>query len=189
VTQHRRFLTSPLIDACCLIDLLVSAQGEAILRPSSSAWQLPAAVGAEVRYVRQHDPAQPGSYLTVPADLSPHLASGLLVPCQPDDPNEQARFVHYAARFRSDGEAMCLALAECRGWPLATDDRKAIWIGTQAGLTVISSPQLVKAWADATQPDSATLIQVLSDIQTLAHFRPNASMPGSAWWFKQLPAP
>jgi hypothetical protein len=189
VTRHGRFLTSPLIDACCLIDLLVSGQGEAILRASASAWQLPAAVGAEVRYLRQYDPTQPGSYLAVSADLSPHLASGLLVPCQPDDPGEQTRFVHYAARFRSDGEAMCLALAECRGWPLATDDRKAIRVATQAGLSVISSPQLVRAWADVARPDSATLIQVLSDIQTLAHFRPNASMPESGWWFKQLAAP
>jgi hypothetical protein len=84
---------------------------------------------------------------------------------------------------------MCLALAECRGWPLATDDRKAIRVATQAGLSVISSPQLVRAWADVTQPDSATLIQVLSDIQTLTPFRPNASMPESGWWFKQLAAP
>jgi hypothetical protein len=145
--------------------------------------------GAEVRSLRQHDPAQPGSYLTVPADLSQYLASGLFVPCQPDDPHEQARFIHYAARFRSDGEAMCLALAECRGWPLATDDRKAIRVATQAGITVIGSPQLVKAWADATQPDPATLVQVLSDIQTVAQFRPNASMPELSWWFKQLAGP
>ena len=127
-------------------------------------------------------PGKPGSYLNVPVDLTPFFTSGLLTPCQPDDPHEQARFVHYAAQFRSDGEAMCLALAESRGWPVATDDRKAIRVAQQAGLTVVSCPELVKAWADATRPDPATLVQVLTDIQTLAQFRPNSTMPESAWW-------
>src|SRR5205823_6225863 len=116
------------IDACCLIDLLVSGHGEAILRVTGYAWHLPTAVQAEVRYLRQHDPAHAGAFLPVPADLNPHFTSGLLTPCQPDDPQELARFVHYASMFRSDGEAMCLAIAESRGWVVASDDRKAIRI-------------------------------------------------------------
>ena len=104
--------------------------------------------------MRQHDPAQPGGVITVPADLTPFLASGLLTLCQPDDPQEQARFIHYAAQFRSDGEAMCLAIAEARGWTVATDDRKAIRVAGQAGLTVMSCPELVKAWADRDQAGS-----------------------------------
>ncbi len=104
--------TPAAIDAYCLIDLLASGRMEEILRATRFAWHLPIAVQGEVRYVRQHDPAQEGPFLTVPADLSPYLASGLLTLCQPDDPQEQARFVHYAAQFRSDGEAMCLAIAE-----------------------------------------------------------------------------
>ena len=191
MTRHGR-TTAPIsavIDACCLIDLLASGHAKAILRAGGYAWHLPAAVQAEVQHVRQHDPAQPGAFLTVPVDLSPHLASGLLTPCQPDDPREQARFVHYATIFRSDGEAMCLALAESRGWVVATDDRKAIRVAGQAGLTVISCPQLVKAWADATRPDPATLVQVLTDIQTLAKFRPNPSMAELTWWVSQLGQP
>jgi len=66
------------IDACCMIDLLASGQFEAILQATGYAWHLPTAVQAEVEYVRQHDPAQPGSYLTLRVDLSPHLGSGLL---------------------------------------------------------------------------------------------------------------
>jgi len=84
---------------------------------------------------------------------------------------------------------MFLAIAESRGWPVATDDRKAIRVAQQAGLRVISCPELVKAWIDATKPDSATLVQLLTDIQTLAQFRPNATMPESAWWLQQVPAP
>ena len=141
MTRQKRSLTPAVIDACCLIDLLSSGQAEAILRAAGHVWHLPDAVQGEVQYIRQHDPAQPGSFINVPADLTSLIASGLLTPCQPDDAQEQARFVHYATIFRSDGEAMCLALAESRGWVVATDDRKAIRIAGQAGLTVISCPQ------------------------------------------------
>jgi hypothetical protein len=177
------------IDACCLIDLLVSGRAEEILRAIGYAWHLPVAVQGEVKYLRRYDPAQAGAILNEPADLTPYFASGLLTPCQPDDPHEQARFVHYATIFRSDGEAMCLALAESRGWPVATDDRKAIRVAGQAGLTVISCPQLVKAWVDASRPNPATVARVLTDIQTLAQFRPNLTMPESAWWSQQLASP
>jgi hypothetical protein len=175
------------IDACCLIDLLASGQAEAILRATGHAWHLPSSVQAEVQYVRQHDPDSPGTHRNVPVDLTPLVGSGVLTLCQPDDTQEQSRYVHYATLFRSDGEAMCLALAECRGWAVATDDRRAILVAQQAGLTVVSCPELVKAWADATRPDTSTLKQVLNDIQMLAQFRPNSSMAESDWWSQCLP--
>jgi hypothetical protein len=182
-------MTPAVIDACCLIDLLSSGQAEPILRAAGRVWHLPGAVQGEVQYMRQHDPAQPGCFINVPADLTPLIASGLLTPCQPDDAREQARFVHYAMTFRSDGEAMCLALAETRGWVVATDDRKAIRIAGQAGLTVISCPQIIKAWTDAIHPDPAMLVGVLADIQTLAKFVPNPMMPEAPWWHRTLNSP
>jgi hypothetical protein len=175
-----------LIDACCLIDLLASGEMEAILRALGHTWYLPDAVRAEVRFVRQDDPVRPGAFLNVPVDLTPHISSGLLSLCQPDNSEEQARFVHYATLFRSDSEAMCLAPAECRGWLVATDDRKAIRIAQQAGLTMHSCPELVKAWADASRPNTASVVRVLTNIQRLAKFSPTSTMPESAWWFNQV---
>ena len=182
MTRKRRVSTPALIDACCLIDLLASGQMEAILQATGCAWHLPDAVKAEVQFVRRHNPARPGSFLNAPVDLSPQLKSGLLMACQPADPKEQTLFVQYAAQFRSDGEAMCLAIAQSRCWVVATDDRKAILVAEKGGLTVMSCPQLVKTWVDATQPDTALVVQVLTDIQTLAQFRPNSTMPESDWW-------
>jgi hypothetical protein len=174
------------IDACCLIDLLSSGHGEAILRAAGFDWHLPSAVEGEVQYVRQYDPAQPGQLLKVAVDLSPLIAAGVLQVCGPNDQAELDRFVHYAARFRSDGEAMCIALAEQRGWSLATDDRKAIRVARQAGLTVVSCPVLVKQWVNATRPNQATLCKVLQHIQVLAQFRPTAAMPEYPWWVAEL---
>jgi hypothetical protein len=179
-------MSSAAIDACCLIDLLASGHVEAILRAASFDWHLPSAVQGEVQHVRQHDPAQPGQVLKVAVDLSPLIASGVLHRCAPNDQTEQDRFVHYAAQFRSDGEAMCIALAEQRGWAFVSDDRKAIRVAQQAGLTVMSCPALVKRWADVTKPDQATLCKVLQDIQVLAQFKPNPTMPEYQWWVDEL---
>ncbi len=177
---------SAAIDACCLIDLLASGEMEAILGAAGFVWQLPSAVEGEVRYHRLHDPAHPGKIVTVPVDLTHLIASGLLTICDPATQKELDRYTHYAALFRSDGESMCLALAEQRGWVVATDDRRAVRVAQQASLSVVSCPQLVKAWADATMPDQPTLARILQDIQVLAQFRPNPSMPEYQWWVNQL---
>jgi hypothetical protein len=174
------------IDACCLIDLLASGCAKAILQASALSWQLPSAVQAEVQYLRQHDPAQPGKFVKVPADLSGLISSKVLTVCAPNGKQELDRYTHYATVFRSDGESMCLALADRRGWVVATDDRKAIRVAQQAGLTVASCPELVKAWADVTAPSQAVLKKVLQDIQVLAQFQPNASMPAHGWWAAQF---
>lgn len=174
------------MDACCLIDLLASGDVEAILRASGFTWQLPSAVQGEIQYRRQHDPAQAGKTINVPVDLSAMIASGLLTVCNLQTQQDMDRFTHYASVFRSDGEAMCLALAEERKWVVATDDRKAIRVAQHAGLTVVSCPELVKTWAVATGPDQAALNRVLRDIQVLAQFTPNPTMSEYQWWVDEL---
>ena len=174
------------IDACCLIDLLASGDAEAILRASGFKWHLPSAVQVEVQFCRQHDPAQPGKTMNVPADLSGVISSGVLTLCHPENQQELDLFTLYAATFRSDGESMCLALAEQRKWIMATDDRKAIRVAQQVGLTVVSCPELVKAWSEATGPDQAGLNKVLQHIQVLAQFKPNPTMPEYQWWVDEL---
>ena len=114
------------------------------------------------------------------------ISSRVLTVCDPQNQLELDQFIRYAAMFRSDGEAMCLALAQQRKWVVATDDRRAIRVAKQAGLTVVSCPELVKTWADATGPDQATLNKVLQDIQALAQFKPNPTMPEYRWWQNEL---
>lgn len=174
------------IDACCLIDVLASGDAEALFRAIGYAWYLPSAVQGEVQYRRQHDPAQPGKTINVPVDLSGMIASGLLAVCTPQTQQELDKFTQYAAVFRSDGEAMCLALALERNWLVATDDRRAIRVARHAGLTVVSCPELVKAWAVATDPNQSALLRVLWDIQVLAQFKPNPAMPEYQWWVEEL---
>ncbi|MEX0713509.1 MAG: hypothetical protein WD278_14225, partial [Pirellulales bacterium] len=128
------------------------------------------------------DTAQPGKTVTLAVDLSGLIHAGVLTVCGPENQQELDGFTQYAMVFRSDGEAMCLALAEQRKWVVATDDRKAIRVAKQAGLRVVSCPELIKAWADATGADPAALNKVLEDIELLAQFKPNPSMPEYQWW-------
>lgn len=179
-------MSSVVIDACCLIDLLATGQVESILRAAGFNWHLPSAVEAEVQHVRQHDLKKPGQILKAAVELAPLLTSGILQTCTPVDPTEHDRFVHFATRFRSDGEAMCIAIAEHRGWTVATDDRKAILVAQQSGLTVISCPEILKRWAEAIRPSQSMLHKVINDIQILSQFRPNPSMPEYDWWINQI---
>ncbi|MCI0738752.1 MAG: hypothetical protein L0Y72_06895 [Gemmataceae bacterium] len=174
------------IDACCLIDLLASGHAEGVLRASGHTWHLPSSVQAEVKYCRQHDTTEPGSFLLIPADLSGLISLDVLTVCAPENQSELDLFTHYATIFRSDGESMTLAIAKQRDWIVATDDRKAIRVARQEGLTVMSCPEMVKAWANATVPGQALLNRVLLDIQVLAQFRPNSTMSGYQWWVDEL---
>lgn len=176
------------IDACCLIDVLASGHAEAILRVCGHDWRLPTAVKDEIRFVRRYDPTDSSLIVSMAADLTPLISTGLLKVCQPDKSAELDLFTRYAALFRSDGEAMCLALAESRGWSIATDDKKAMRIAEQAGLDVVSSPRLLKLWADSEHPDQSGVTKALKDIERLAQFRPNSAMPECKWWTRQAPS-
>jgi predicted nucleic acid-binding protein len=179
-------MSSTVIDACCLIDLLASGHVEEILSACGHSWCLPTAAKDEVRFVRRADPVDPQKFIQAPVDVAPLCSAGLLTLCDIANESESDLFTEYAAVFRSDGEAMCLALAQSRNWMIATDDRKAIRVAREAGLTILSCPELLKVWADRDRPAPAILTKALSDIERFAKFLPNATMPHYAWWIEHL---
>ena len=75
-----------------------------------------------------------------------------------------------------------LAVAKHRDWPLATDDPKARRIATDAGVALLSTPELTKAWADETKADVAAIKAVVTNIRTYARFVPRAGSPQADWW-------
>jgi predicted nucleic acid-binding protein len=81
-----------------------------------------------------------------------------------------------------DGEAACLAIAKVRGWTLATDDRKGRREAGALGVPVVTTPELVKRWADATKADDEAVAKVLKAIQDFARFFPHKTMPLHPWW-------
>ena len=91
----------------------------------------------------------------------------------------------YSFKWRSalgDGEAACFAIAANRGWALATDDRRARRFAAESSLAVITTPELVKLWAENTKASDEEIVTVLENIQRFAYFTPRANAPEYAWW-------
>ena len=171
-----------IIDACCLIDLYASGQFEPVLAASGFQWYIPSAVVAETQYIHQPSVDDPQVLVPVPIDLGPVIAKGVLTSCDLVPGQELTDFVSFAALFRSDGEAACLAIAKARGWTLATDDRKARREATAYNVSVVTTAELVKTWADTNATPESELGVVLRNIQVFARFLPHKTMPLHKWW-------
>src|SRR5437868_10196598 len=112
------------VDACCTINVYAAGCARELLSSSGRAWHIPGAVVREAQFVRKPDPDDRAQLIPEPIDLRPLIAGGVLRPCDPAPGVEAALYVQLAVEL-DDGEAAALAVAQARGWALATDDRKA----------------------------------------------------------------
>jgi predicted nucleic acid-binding protein len=142
-------------------------------------------VAEETLYILQPDPDDASRLVRVPIDLDHYTAAGLLHECDLEGPEEAELFVQMAAQL-GDGEAACFAIAAKRGWALATDDRRASRFAAESSLTVITTPELAKLWAENTQASDEEIAGVLQNIQRFAYFTPRANAPEYAWWVGHL---
>lgn len=191
------------LDACCLINLCAAGT---ILRPptpvkarhgakaparakSHSGFGLnlhvPSKVTGETLYIMQPDEEDETKLVKCPVDLQEYVAAGMLATCDFQDQAEIELFVQMAAQL-GDGEAACFAIAMQRGWALATDDRRARRLAAESSLAVITTPELVKLWAENTKASHEEIVTVLQNIQRFAYFAPRANAPEYAWWMNSL---
>ena len=86
-------------------------------------------------------------------NLRPLVAQGLIRAVSPDSETEENSFVNFAAEL-DDGEAVTGAIAMHRNWGIATDDRKArrVFARTNPHVQLLSTPELIKHWADTHNP-------------------------------------
>ena len=175
-------MSDSIVDSCCVINLYAAGNLLSVL-PVTLGLRLhvPQVVLAESLYIRQPDPADSTKLALRDVDLTPVIGAGLLHRCDLQGEDELNLFVQLATML-DDGEAACLAIAKVRSWTLATDDRKGRREATSLGVPVVTTPELVKAWADATKADEAAVARVLRDIQDYARFSPHKTMPLHSWW-------
>jgi predicted nucleic acid-binding protein len=191
------------LDACCVINLYAAAKilsGEAvhsksprrkIIKPGSASqakkvtldfeMHLPAKVKGEAQYVLQPDEEDASKLVKAEMDLAPLIEAGILQECDLEGEEETELFVQVATKL-DDGEAVCFAIAKSRGWLLATDERPTEKLAKQHGVSIITTPELVKHWADMTRATEDALAQVLWNIQTYAHYFPRKTSPMHSWW-------
>jgi predicted nucleic acid-binding protein len=174
-----------IVDSCCLINLFAADDLLTILPPLRRRLYVPKQVLDESLYVRQTDPADASRLMQRTVDLMPAMGAGLLSRCELDGDEELDLFVRLATTL-DDGEAACLAIAKSRSWALATDDRKGRREAGGLGVPVITTPELMKIWADATKADEPAIARLLRNIRDHARFTPHHTMPLHGWWLESI---
>ncbi len=169
-----------IVDACCTINLYAAGNLTTLLPAIGAEWYVAEKVVTEMLYVRRPDPDDESKLVKEPINLRPALDAGVLRSCTVSE-DELDLFVELAA-LMDDGEAMCLAVAQSRGWTLATDDRKARRIAGERGVPVLTTAEIVKNWADATAAGDAAIAAIVQNIQRFARFVPHRTMPLHEWW-------
>jgi predicted nucleic acid-binding protein len=91
------------------------------------------------------------------------------------------------ARSLDDGEASTLAVARQRNTDVATDDRRAMRVASELGLLVITTSQLLRAWADQTGPTPNALRDAITGVQRRGNFIPARNDPERQWWTQHSP--
>jgi len=182
------------VDACCLINLAAANALNTWLGDLGLRWMLPEAVLGEALFLRcpRDDAAERGDSpqtdtVREPILLQPQITHRLLTVVRPASDAELAVYVAFA-RELDDGEAMALAIAQARGWLIATDDHKAIRLAGEAGVPVLTTPAVMRRWADELGPSDAEISAALLAIRERARFLPGGRDPLSEWWIKQLRA-
>jgi len=193
------------LDACCVINLYAAGKilcseaprSKPPRRKTVSPRSLPRAgklgfdfnlhvptkVKAEAQYVLQPDQDDKNKLVKATVDLDPLIQASLIHECDLEGEEETELFVQVATKL-DDGEAACFAIAKSRGWHLATDERPTEKLAKQHGVTIITTPELVKHWADKTKTDEEEVAKVLWNIQTYAHYFPRKTLPVHSWWIR-----
>ncbi len=176
-------MSERIVDACTLINLYGSRRPLDVLSVIGGMSLTPQ-VRRESLGLRAEDTERPGELLHVQIDLSEAVDRRLLNICELTEA-EFARMVQFAQEL-DDGEASSLAVAQSRQWKLATDDKKARRIAQECGVSVVSSSELIRRWAEVAEADDGDLRAVLQAIQRYARFYPPATDPLFDWWQKHL---
>jgi hypothetical protein len=173
------------LDACCVLTLSASGRLPDLLAALDASVYVEAYV-AEVEALEVYDgPADDPAAARRDVDLQGLADAGTLSIARLTD-EEEALFVVLAARHPGldDGEARSLALALARGWTLATDDGAALRIVRDAHPSVPTwrTPDLVRAWADATEASAQAIGDVVQRIETYDGYRVARDHPLRGWW-------
>jgi hypothetical protein len=165
------------LDACVLLNLVASGQPLAEFAAAADVrFVVVPQAEREVEWLDPGDPEDPREAI----DLQPSIQCGELQRVALADV-ELPRFVALA-RELDDGEAATLAVAQARGFAVATDDRKArrVLTALDPQPPVTSTAPIVRAWAR--NRGEAEVRECLRLIQRRASFLPPRNDPDGDWW-------
>jgi predicted nucleic acid-binding protein len=172
-----------ILDACCVLNLYASYQMESIL----TAIPVQKAVAD---YVKDHEAlyiwAGPGEDVLKEREsvnLDYFVDQDLIKIAALNEEDEANTFLHFASEL-DDGEAITGAIALHRNWAIATDDKKAraLFSRDAPNNQIITTPELVKHWADSRNPSLGTIKTAIKNIQSRGRYFPDKQHPLYEWW-------
>jgi predicted nucleic acid-binding protein len=172
------------VDTCCMINLYASQQLQAIVAASMEQVIVPKPVVEECLYIRQASEEDPDHLVPMAINLHSLIDDGVLLLTELTGEAELSQFVQLAALI-DDCEAACLTIAALRGLAIATDDKRAIQIAADLGVSVVTTPQLLKDWAQRASPAQNEVANAILCIERYGRFRPHAQCVDAQWWAKQ----
>lgn len=166
-----------LLDACSLINLVASGLQLADMATAIEREFIVTTIAAEESlFVGGRSDDHPAEAVSVGA-----LAASGQLTVTSLTPEELVRFVALAKSV-DDGEASTLAVALERRIELATDDRRAIRVAGELGVTVLTTPQFMRYWAECSGATAADIRVVLSSVERRGNFFPRRDDPERDWW-------
>ena len=167
-------------DASVLINLVASGAAEDILAGCGMEFKVCPDVIREVKILRDRETGEEHAI-----DLEPFFAAGMLERIEPETDLEFELLIDYAALLGAgDGEAMCFALAESRGHPIAIDDERAIRRAKKRNPNVetLGTLEILIMWQERNGVADERMGKLLQSIFRFARFRPALSHPHQGWW-------
>jgi hypothetical protein len=168
------------LDASCAINLYASGKMGDILAALPITVYIAEYVYTNEMLKISQGPGKPD----VRIDLERLIAYGGLevVPLEPG--NEEITALNFAAFSLDNGEAITGAIAVHHKWAIALDDRSAISLLKREApqLQLITTPEIIKHWADSSAPHPELVREVLQNIDKLGRYRPPRDHPLIAWW-------
>ncbi len=167
-------------DASVLINLVASGAAGDIFSGCGMEFKVCPDVIREVKVLRDRETGEEHAI-----DLEPYFAAGLLERIEPQTDLEFELLIDYAALLGAgDGEAMCFALAESRGHPIAIDDERAIRRAKKRNpnFETLGTLEILILWHERNGMGDERVGQLLQSIFRFARFRPAASHLHYAWW-------
>jgi predicted nucleic acid-binding protein len=171
------------VDTCCLVNLCAVDDLPRFLPAFGLTWQIPTAVAGEGLFIREAD--ADGRAKKRQIDLAPCFVSKVVSLCDIEGAEEASLYVALAGTL-DDGEAMALAIAKNRGWTVATDDGEARRAAERLSVPVLTTPELMRRWADSYRVAASEVAAALLRIETLARFVPSDGFPEQSWWVKAI---
>jgi hypothetical protein len=169
------------LDACCILNFCASGHFTEILKSISVQVVVTEVVKRQelITLQRLKDEENKDA-----VQFEEAIIRGFLVVVDFESDLEEETFINYAFELGDDGESATCAIANHRGWAVATDDKKAVSFSIKEcpHIQVVSTLDIIKHWSEESNLTKTELRTVLKNIRIKGRYMPHRNHPLFSWW-------